>query len=267
LITFQDDFQLIKGIHQFNLGVWFQPLRDNEDTASRQLGQASFTSLMTFLQGTTSSFQVVPNPSELGWRSFFGAWYAEDVMKLRRNLTVRVGLRYEFTNGWNEVDDRASNYITNGQGVLETTPLVGKSLFTTNNATHLLGPRVGLAWDPFGDGKTAIRSGYGMYYSLIDDLSFLVNSLPPYNGTASYANVAAVHSADCLRRAARPIVRTRGVGAVHHLCPGGRPTECKDTSRERMELHRGAPTDQRHGAADRLCRLVWLPRIDQHRPQ
>lgn len=190
LITYQDDFQLTKGIHQLNLGVWFQPLRDNEDTASRQLGQASFTSLTTFLQGTTSSFQVVPNPTELGWRTYFGAWYAEDVMKLRSNLTVRVGLRYEFTNGWNEADGRASNYITNSQRVLQTNPIVGNSLFSTNNATHLVGPRVGLAWDVFGDGKTAVRSGYGIYYSLIDDLSFLVNSLPPYNGTASFTNAS-----------------------------------------------------------------------------
>jgi hypothetical protein len=190
LFTYQDDFQLIKGIHQINLGVWFQPLQDNENTASRQLGQASFASLTTFLQGTVTTFQVVPNPSELAFRSFLGAWYAEDVMKLRRNLTLRVGLRYEFTNGWNEADGRASNYITGSNGVLETNPLVGKSLFTANNATHLLGPRVGLAWDPAGDGKTAIRAGYGLYYSLIDDLSFLVNSLPPYNGTASFANAS-----------------------------------------------------------------------------
>jgi hypothetical protein len=190
LFTYQDDFQVTRGIHQLSFGAWLQPVRDNEDTASRQLGQASFTSLTTFLQGTTSSFQVVPNPSELGWRSFFGAWYAEDVMKLRRNLTVRVGLRDEFTSGWNEQDNRASNYVTNGQGVLLTTPLVGKSVFTTNNATRLFAPRVGLAWDPFSDGKTAVRAGYGLYYSLIDDLSFLLNSLPPYNGNASYSNVS-----------------------------------------------------------------------------
>ncbi len=189
LFTYQDNFQITKGVHQLSLGVWFQPMRDNENTASRQLGQASFTSLTTFLQGTTSSFQVVPDPNELGWRSFFGAWYAEDLMKLRRNLTVRVGLRYEFTNGFNETDGRAANYITNPQRVLETNPIVGSSLFTANNATHLLGPRVGLAWDPQGNGKTAIRAGYGIYYSLIDDLAFLVNSLPPYNGSASFANL------------------------------------------------------------------------------
>lgn len=190
LFTYQDDFQLTKGLHQLSLGVWIQPLRDNENTASRQLGQASFTNLTTFLQGTTSSFQVVPDPNELGWRSFVGAWYAEDVMKIRRNFTVRLGLRYEFTNGWNETDGRAANYITNDQGVLQTNPTLGNHLFTTNDATHLLGPRVGLAWDPRGDGKTAIRAGYGIHYSLIDDLAFLVNSLPPYNGSASFSNAA-----------------------------------------------------------------------------
>ncbi|HEY3841146.1 MAG TPA: carboxypeptidase-like regulatory domain-containing protein [Bryobacteraceae bacterium] len=190
LFTYQDDLQITIGKHQLSAGVWFQPVQDNEDTASRQLGQASFTSLTTFLQGTTSSFQVVPAPSELGFRSFFGAWYLEDNIRLRRNLTLRLGLRDEFTNGWNEVKDRAANYFADSTGVLQTAPLVGHSVFTKNNATHLLGPRAGLAWDVFGNGTTAVRAGFGVYYSLIDDLSFLLNSLPPYNGNASFSNVS-----------------------------------------------------------------------------
>jgi hypothetical protein len=190
LFTYQDDFQIQKGIHQFSVGFWAQPITDNEDTASRQLGQASFTSLTTFLQGTTSSFQVVPNPTELGWRSFFGAFYAEDVMKLKRNLTLRAGVRYELTNGWSEEHDRAANYVTNSSGVLVTSPTVGKYVFADNNSMHLVGPRVGLAWDPFSNGKTAVRAGYGLYYSMVDDLAFLLNALPPYNGTASYSNAS-----------------------------------------------------------------------------
>jgi hypothetical protein len=170
--------------------VWFQRLQDNEDTASRQLGQASFTSLTTFLQGKVSSFQVVPTPSELGWRSLLGAWYFEDTIKLLPNLTLQAGIRHEFTNGWNEVAGRAANYITNSEGVLETTPVIGRSAFTENNATRLFGPRIALAWDVFGNGHTVLRAGFGTYYSLIDDLSFLLNSLPPYNGAISFANVS-----------------------------------------------------------------------------
>ena len=188
LFTYSDSVQMTRGIHQISFGAWFQRMQDNEDSASRQLGQASFTSLTTFLQGTVSSFQVVPDPNELGWRSLFGAWYVQDAIRVRPNLTVQLGLRQEFTTGWNEVSGRAANYVTQNF-VLLPNPIVGHSVFTENNATHLFAPRVSLAWDPFRDGKTAVRAAYGMYYSLIDDLSFLLNSLPPYNGSAAYNNV------------------------------------------------------------------------------
>ena len=190
LFTYTDNVQLTRGIHQITVGAWFQRLQDNEDSASRQLGQATFSTLPTFLQSTLSTFQIAPSSTELGWRSLFGAFYVEDTMKLRPNFTLQLGLRDEFTTGWNEVYGRAANYITNGQSVLETTPRVADSVFTQNNAKLLLGPRVGLAWDVFGNGKTAIRTGFGTHYSLIDALSFLMNSLPPYNGSASFSNVS-----------------------------------------------------------------------------
>ncbi len=188
LFTYEDSLQISKGPHQISLGVWFQRIQDNENSASRQLGQATFTSLQTFLQGTLSTFQVVPDPNELGWRTFFGAWYFQDAIKVRPNLTIQLGLRHEFTTGWNEVSDRAANYLVSN-GVLETNPHVGSSVFTQNNAIRLFSPRVGLAWQPFENGKTAIHAGFGTYYSLIDNLSYLLNSLPPYNGSASYSKV------------------------------------------------------------------------------
>jgi hypothetical protein len=187
LFTLSDGLQVTKGKHQISAGVWFQRVRDNEDTASRTLGQATFATLQTFLQGTVTSFQVVPAPNELGWRSVFGAWYFQDTIRLRPNLTLTAGVRHEFTTGWNEVSGRAANYVTDGQGVLLTAPRISNSAFTQNNAKKLFGPRIALAWDPFGSGKTAVRAGFGAYYSLIDDLSFLLNSLPPANGAASYS--------------------------------------------------------------------------------
>ncbi|HXA66571.1 MAG TPA: carboxypeptidase-like regulatory domain-containing protein [Bryobacteraceae bacterium] len=187
LFTYTDSVQINKGKHQISAGVWFQRVQDNEDTASRQLGQATFTSLTTFLQGTVSSFQVVPSANELGWRSLFGAWYVSDTMKILPNLTIEAGIRHEFTTGWNEESGRAANYITDSNGLLVTNPIVGGSAFTQNNAKLLLSPRVGLAWDPFRNGKTAIRAGFGTYYTLIDALSFLLNSLPPYNGSLTFS--------------------------------------------------------------------------------
>ena len=177
---------MTRGVHQISAGVWFQRLQDNEDTASRRLGVATFSTLTTFLQGTLTNLQVVPDHNELGFRSFFGAWYVQDSIQLRPNLTLQLGIRHEFTTGWNEESGRASNYVTGANGVLLTTPNTGDSAFTQNNATRLFSPRVSLAWDPFGNGKTAVRAGFGTYYSLIDALSFLLNSLPPYNGSVTF---------------------------------------------------------------------------------
>jgi hypothetical protein len=193
LFTVSDDVQMTRGIHQISAGVWLQRIQDNENTASRTTGVATFASLATFLAGTTTTFQVVPDPNELGWRSLFGAWYVTDTMRLRRNLTLNLGLRHEFTTGWNEESGRAANYITDGSGVLLTTPRFGNSVYTQNNATKLFSPRIGLAWDVAGNGKTSIRAGFGTYYSLIDDLAFLLNALPPTNGSASYSGALLPH--------------------------------------------------------------------------
>jgi hypothetical protein len=188
LFTWADDFQFNTGRHQLSAGVWFQRLQDNENSASTTLGQVNFTNLQTFLQGTVSNFNVTPNRTGLGWRTLMGAWYLQDTIRLRPNFTLELGLRQEFTTGWNEVAGRAANYITNPAGVLETNPIIGNSALTQNNAKRLFGPRVGLAWDPFGDGKTAIRAGFGTYYSLLDSLAKL-NALPPFNGTLAFSNV------------------------------------------------------------------------------
>jgi hypothetical protein len=232
LFTYSDGVQISKGIHQISAGVWFQRLQDNEDSASRQTGQATFTSLTTFLQGTVSSFQVVPTANELGWRSLFGAWYVQDTIKLRHNLTLRAGVRQEFTTGWNEVYGRAANYIPDSNGILQTAPRVANSVFTQNNAVKLFSPRVGLAWDPFGNGKMAVRAGYGMYYSLIDDLAFLLNSLPPYNGaTTASGSLFAI----------TPVIPG---AAVPPSCGPGVPSPCTTFAPQGIQANAKTPTVQ-----------------------
>ncbi len=200
LFTYADNLQISKGIHQISLGIWLQRLQDNEDTASRQLGQASFSSLTAFLQGmvgpTGNSFQVVPMATELGWRSLMGAWYVQDAIKLRPNLTFQAGLRQEFDTGWNEEAGRAANFVTGANGVLVTAPQIGNSAFTQNNAKWLFGPRVTLAWDPHGNGANVFHAGFGIHYSLLDALAFQLNSVPQgppsfYNGSISFGSTKA----------------------------------------------------------------------------
>jgi hypothetical protein len=188
LFTFDDHIFWSHGRHQIEAGGWIQRLQSNDNLAQNQYGQASFASLATFLQGTVKTFTVVPAPTELGWRSFLGAGYIEDTIHFTPRLEVRAGFRFESTNGFNESQGRASNYaFTNG--VINTNPTVASAALTTNRAKFLPEPRVGLAWDVLGNGKTSVRAGFGMHRSLLDNLDYRLDQSAPYNTTLSLSNV------------------------------------------------------------------------------
>lgn len=190
LFTATDQVTLTRGKHLLNFGVWFQRVQANDTLVQDQYGQASFTSLQTFLQGTVSTYTYAPAYTPLDWRSLEGALYAEDAIKLRPSLELRIGLRDEFTNGWNEANGRASNYVFNSSGVIQTQPVIGNSALTENNAKILPAPRVGIAWSPFGSKKTVVRAGFGLYYALVDNLSYRLDQNAPYNAVYAVKNVA-----------------------------------------------------------------------------
>ncbi|MCU1306957.1 MAG: TonB-dependent receptor, partial [Acidobacteriaceae bacterium] len=181
LYTFDDHLALTRGRNPFDFGVWLQRFQSNETIALSQFGQATFTSLQTFLQGNVSSFLFDPAPTEMNWRSLFGAWYVQDTLRLSPKLTATLGFRAESSTGWNEAHGRAANY-TFTNGVISTNPRVSDSLFTVNHAKFLPQPRIGLAWSPFSE-KTVIRAGFGMYYDLQDALGYRADQNAPFNAT------------------------------------------------------------------------------------
>src|SRR5581483_6151117 len=110
LFTYEDRVSVTKGRHLITAGAWFQRLRSNEMLALSQYGQATFTSLQTLLQGTAGSLLFDPTPTPLAWRSWYGAWYVQDAIRLSPGLTLSLGFRDEFTSGWKEAYGRASTY-------------------------------------------------------------------------------------------------------------------------------------------------------------
>jgi hypothetical protein len=209
LYTFEDRVALTHGRHQFSFGAWLQRFQSNETIALSQFGQATFTSLQTFLQGNISTFLFDPFPTEMNWRSLFGAFYAEDVLRITPKFSLALGIRDEFSTGWNEAHGRAANY-TFTNGVLNTQPLVGGSLFTTNNAKFLPQPRIGLAWSPLGP-KTVLRAGFGMYNDLQDALGYRADQNAPFNPVYSLA----------LKVSNLPIDTAAPIPAGAKLVPGG----------------------------------------------
>src|SRR5271170_5150722 len=187
LFTVDDHIYWTRGKHTVEAGIWLQRLQSNDNLAQNQYGQASFSTLSSFLQGKVATFTVVPAPTELGWRSLLAAAFIEDAWKVTPRLELRAGFRSESTNGWNESQNRASNYGFT-DGVINTNPTTGGSALFDNRAKFLPEPRVALAYDVFGNGKTALRASFGVHRALLDTLDYRLDQTAPFNTTRSFSN-------------------------------------------------------------------------------
>jgi hypothetical protein len=187
-ISVADDVKWTKGIHGLSIGgTWGTVSQLAYSTTTNNSGTATYPTLTAFLQDKPTQLQVLSNPTPLNVGNKIGGVYAQDEIKLRPNLTVRVGLRVESSNMVTVDDNHAANYRVVGT-TLETLPFIGGTPLLANNAKALWEPRVGLAWDPTGTGKWSIRAGAGMYDDLLQDN--LANRLirnPPFNGLVSFS--------------------------------------------------------------------------------
>jgi hypothetical protein len=189
LFTLDDHVDWSRGHHQVEAGVWLQRLQSNDFLAQNQYGQASFSTLQVFEQGEVAKYTVVPAPTALGWRSLFGAGFAEDAWRATPRLELRLGIRVESSNGWNEAHGRASNYDF-ADGVIDTNPTIGGSAISDNRAKFMPEPRVGIAYDLFGNSKTALKGSFGLHRALLDTLDYRLDQTAPFNSTLSYSNTA-----------------------------------------------------------------------------
>ena len=187
--TYADDVRYTKGNHSWSAGVWIQRVQQNMyGGAQATAGTANYPTLLAFLQDLPTQFIANSNPQPVYYRSTQGAWYLQDEIKLKPHLSLRLGLREEMTNGWSEAHNHAANYVYDRNGIIQTDPVVGRSALTENNAKALWQPRVGLAWDPTGTGRWAVRAGFGIHHDLQDNIGHRLNANPPFNARLTITN-------------------------------------------------------------------------------
>jgi hypothetical protein len=181
-IQVADDAFLTHGTHSIKFGFAFERMRYNVLEQLSPNGRMNGYSLSDFLNNAPHKLNALaPGGShEVGFRQSLFAGYIQDDWRARPNVTINIGLRYEMTTRPTDANTvpgyTVNGYTVNAAGFQEITTLTNctpgttacgpvglSSPITSNPTTKNFEPRIGVEWDPFRDGKTAVRGGFGLF--------------------------------------------------------------------------------------------------------
>ena len=172
-----DNVSLVKGRNIIKAGIEIRRVGINEGNSFT--GSLTYSTIANFEANNldSASYTALLPLKRMRKTSYFG--YVQDEFKLRPNLTINAGLRYEFYNDFHETTGRAIpfDFQTCGGFCAPNAPF----LFPAKNN---IDPRIGIAWAPERfQGRTVFRIGYGLYHedAQLDDQNFpTANDIPRY---------------------------------------------------------------------------------------
>jgi hypothetical protein len=173
-----DNVSKVRGRNVFKAGVEIRRVEINEGNSF--YGTLNYNSLANFeANNLDSATYIALLPlKRMRKTSYFG--YIQDEFKLRPNLTVNAGLRYEFYNDFHEATGRANPFDFQTCG-----GFCGPNAAFLYPAKNNIDPRIGIAWDPGRlHDRTVLRIGYGIYHedAQLDDQNFpTANDEPRYS--------------------------------------------------------------------------------------
>ena len=182
--TYQNDFQgsysvaMTRGRHNLKFGADLTREQINATLGIATNGFFVFApfpasdSFASFLLGQSVQFFQGGGDFNRGLRKWVAAGYAQDEFRLNSRLTLNFGLRYEVNTPYVDIRNRMNAWAPGVQSTIY--PNAPEGLLFPGDPGVPAGiaavdyrevmPRVGIAWDPFGDNKTVVRAGYGIFY-------------------------------------------------------------------------------------------------------
>ena len=170
--AFRDTMSWVRGVHAFKFGVDITREQNNDNEPGFERPNYQFRGLLNFANDACCfAFGVGVNPltgglpnSQRYFRDGAYALFVQDDWKLRPNLTVSLGLRWEYFPPISEKNGLLSNYLFGSQGFINGSVQKVGHLYNADKKDF--GPRIGFAWSPNVLGKkTVLRGGFGILYN------------------------------------------------------------------------------------------------------
>lgn len=174
-----DNLTWSHGAHTVKTGFSLTHFMNDQDSSFDYGGSYTFTSLENFVQNRPGSYegQAIGSSTARRWRQNLIGLYAQDDWSATRRVTLNLGMRYEFITVPHELDGKEA-HMPDLQAAAVT---AGGPIFQ-NPSLKNVAPRVGVAWDMTGDGKSVLHGGVGYFFEPILGNVYRAygNRTPPY---------------------------------------------------------------------------------------
>ncbi len=195
----------IAGAHSLSFGTNYDRILLGEDENLDGQGDYQFSSLQDFLAGESSKLIVkVPGTVALRhWRYNQYAGFVQDSWRIRRGLSIGIGVRYETAS---TPVERNNKVATLPDPLVDSQVTVGGPLWINPSKLNFA-PRASIAWDPFGKGRTVVRVGSGIFYDLLGtrELNLSGMFMPPFFERYSIKNASFPNALTAIAETSHPV--------------------------------------------------------------
>jgi hypothetical protein len=175
-----------------------------QDTLLNNYGVLTFNNSVTknaladFMIGIPSAM-TQDAPVTALWNSWYGAAFAQDDYRITNRLTLNLGLRWDVQTPGTDPLNRFTTYVPGQKSTVNPAAPVGQLFYgdpgvergVIPTAWNHVSPRVGIVWDPFGDGKTSVRAAGGLFYGSISGNEWnTMTNYQPWSTRLTFTNIS-----------------------------------------------------------------------------